>query len=330
MDLSYLRKLKKKKVSQKVNYISTINEINKGNLKPYYILIGDANYLKNQLIEKIKLNLKVSNILILEGESNLRNLIDSIDSPSFFSSSKVILVKNAQKIENFKWDYFKNIKNRVIIFDDRDGKIPIPPEEIKDNVKIVNDKNMSLEILKKWVEKKFKEKNKNISERALYKLIFSCENALDILIGEIEKLSLIEKDIIDEEDIEKYVYQVDIPNIFDLIDYFIKNKKRKFLENFNKIIDRGENFERLFYTILNHIVSLIDVKISILEGVKDKDIIDALKINPYKYSLLKDEASEFNLNELKLILKRLEEIETTIKLSKGFQKERMELTILKS
>ena len=322
--------MKKKKVSQKVNYISTIDEINKGNLKPYYILIGDTNYLKNQIIEKIKLNLKISNIFILEGESNLRNLIDSIDSPSFFSSSKVIFIKNAQKIENFKWDYFKNIKNRVIIFDDRDGKIPLPQEEIEDKVKIVNDKNMNLEILKKWVEKKFKEKNKSISQSALYKLIFSCENDLDLLIGEIEKLSLIDKDIIDEEDIEKYVYQVDIPNIFDLINYFIKNKKRKFLENFNKIIERGENFERLFYAILNHIVSLIDVKISILEGVKDKDIIDALKINPYRYSLLKDEASEFNLNELKTILKSFEEIEKSIKLSKGFQKERMELTILKS
>jgi len=322
--------LKKKKVSQKVNYISTIDEINKGNLKPYYILIGDTNYLKNQIIEKIKLNLKISNIFILEGESNLRNLIDSIDSPSFFSSSKVIFIKNAQKIENFKWDYFKNIKNRVIIFDDRDGKIPLPPEEIEDKVKIVNDKNMNLEILKKWVEKKIKEKNKSISQGALYKLIFGCENDLDLLIGEIEKLSLIDKDIIDEEDIEKYVYQVDIPNIFDLINYFIKNKKRKFLENFSKIIERGENFEKLFYTILNHITSLIDVKISILEGVKDKDIIDALKINPYRYSLLKDEASEFNLNELKTILKSFEEIEKSIKLSKGFQKERMELTILKS
>ena len=322
--------MKKKKVSQKVNYISTIDEINKGNLKPYYILIGDTNYLKNQIIEKIKLNLKISNIFILEGESNLRNLIDSIDSPSFFSSSKVIFIKNAQKIENFKWDYFKNIKNRVIIFDDRDGKIPLPPEEIEDKVKIVNDKNMNLEILKKWVEKKIKEKNKSISQGALYKLIFGCENDLDLLIGEIEKLSLIDKDIIDEEDIEKYVYQVDIPNIFDLINYFIKNKKRKFLENFSKIIERGENFEKLFYTILNHITSLIDVKISILEGVKDKDIIDALKINPYRYSLLKDEASEFNLNELKTILKSFGEIEKSIKLSKGFQKERMELTILKS
>ncbi len=322
--------MKKKKVSQKVNYISTIDEINKGSLKPYYILTGDANYLKNQIIEKIKLNLKVSNIFILEGESNLKNLIDFIDSPSFFSSSKVIFIKNAQKIENFKWDYFKNIKNRVIIFDDRDGKIPQPPEEIEDKVKIVNDKNMNLEILKKWVEKKFKEKNKSISQSALYKLIFSCENDLDLLIGEIEKLSLIDKDIIDEEDIEKYVYQVDIPNIFDLINYFIKNKKRKFLENFSKIIERGENFDKLFYTILNHITSLIDVKISILEGVKDKDIIDALKINPYRYSLLKDEASEFNLNELKTILKSFEEIEKSIKLSKGFQKERMELTILKS
>lgn len=322
--------MKKKKVSQKVNYLSTINEISKGALYPYYILVGDASYLKNQIIEKIKFNLKVSNILVLEGESNLKYLIDSIDSPSFFSSSKVIFIKNAQKIDNFKWDYFKNIENRVIIFDDKDGKIPTPPEEIEEKVKVINDKNISLEILKKWVIKKFKEKNKNIDEGALYKLIFSCENDLDILITEIEKLSLIEKDNLIEEDIEKYIYPVDIPNIFDLINYFIKNKKRKFLQDLDKTIERGENFERLFYMILNHIISLIDIKISILEGEKDKDIMSSLKLNPYKFSLLKDEASEFKIGELKSILKKLEEIEETIKLSKGFQKERIELTILKS
>lgn len=322
--------MKKKKVSQKVNYLSTINEISKGVLYPYYILVGDASYLKNQIIEKIKFNLKVSNILVLEGESNLKYLIDSIDSPSFFSSSKVIFIKNAQKIDNFKWDYFKNIENRVIIFDDKDGKIPTPPEEIEEKVKVINDKNISLEILKKWVIKKFKEKNKNIDEGGLYKLIFSCENDLDILITEIEKLSLIEKDNLIEEDIEKYIYPVDIPNIFDLINYFIKNKKRKFLQDLDKTIERGENFERLFYMILNHIISLIDIKISILEGEKDKDIMSSLKLNPYKFSLLKDEASEFKIEELKSILKKLEEIEETIKLSKGFQKERIELTILKS
>lgn len=322
--------MKKKKAFQKANYITTINYINKGELYPYYILVGDTNYLKNQILEKINAKLKVSNSLILEGDSNLKNLIDSIDSPSFFSSSKVIYVKNASRIKNFKWDYFKNIKNRVIIFDDKDGKIPSPPKEIEDKVKIVDNKSVSYEILKKWVEKKFKEKNKNIEENAIYKLIFSCDSDLDILNLEIEKLSLIEGEKITEGDIEKYVYPVDIPNIFDLINYFIKNKKRKFLDNLNKIIEKGENFERLFYMILNHITTLIDIKISLLDELREKNIIETLKISPYKFSLLKNEANEFNLNELKSILKKLEEIEKTIKLSKGFQKERMELIILKS
>lgn len=322
--------MKKKKASQKVNYLTTINEINKGELFPYYVLIGDANYLKNQILEKISQKLKVSNKLILEGESNLKNLVESIDSPSFFSSSKVIFIRNANRIENFKWDYFKNIKNRVIIFDDKEGKIPSPPLDIEDKVKIVDDKRINFEILKKWVIKKFKEKGKDIEDGAIYKLIFSCDNDLDILTLEIEKLSLIDNDIINEQDIENYIYPLDIPNIFDLISYFVKNRKRKFLENLNKTIERGENFERLFYMILNHINTLIDIKISILEGLKEKNIMDILKISPYKFSILKDEVNEFTLNELKIILKKLEEIEKTIKLSKSFQKERMELAILKS
>lgn len=322
--------MKKKRVSQKVNYITTINEIGKGELYPYYILVGNVNYLKNQILEKIKSNLKAVSIKIVEGESDLKSLINSIDSPSFFSSSSIIFIKNAHKIENFKWDNFINPKNRVIIFDDRDGKIPLPPLELKDKVKIVNDASINLEILKKWVGKKLREKNKKIEDSALYKLIFSVENDLDLLITEIEKLSLIDKEIIEDEDIEKYVYQINLPNIFDLINYFIKNKKRKFLENINKIIEKGENFEKVFYLILNHVLTLIDIKISLIEGVKEKDIIETLNLNPYKFSLLKDELEELNLNELKSMLKNMEEIELSIKLSKGFQKERMELSILKS
>lgn len=322
--------MKKKKASQRVSYINVINEIGKNILYPYYILVGKSFYLKNQILEKIKSNLKVKEILEIEGESKLTSIIDSIDSPSFFSSSKVIFIKNAHKIEGFNWEYFKNFKNRVILFDDKEGKLPLPLDEIEDKVRIINDESIPLEILKKWVEKKFKEKEKTIEESAKYKLIFYCDNDIDYIINEIEKLTLLDKGNITEEDIEKYIYPINIPNIFDLISYFIKNKKRKFLENLDKTIESGENFEKIFYLILNHILSLIDIKISINSGITDKEIINTLKINPYKFTIFKDEISEFNLKELKSILKYLEEIEESIKLSKGFQKERLELISLKS
>lgn len=321
--------MKKKKVSLRDNYIKTINEIIKGELFPFYILLGENFYLKNQLIEKLKGVLKVDKINIIDGEVDKNIILDLIESPSFFFSSLLFYIKDADKIENFKWEDFNSRKNRIIVFESREEKIPPPPLYLEEKVKYVVDELIDENILKKWVIKKFDENGKKIDERVALKLIFELQSNLDLLYTEIEKLSLLQKDTITEEDIDYYCYKTNIPNIYEVIFNYLKGKKRKFLILLSDLLQSGEPFEKIFYLILNRVLNLIDIKIATLKEVNEKIIKESLKISQFQISNLINEAKEYSFDELYSFLKDLLEIEKSIKLSKGYLKEKLELDLIK-
>ncbi len=320
--------MKKKKVSLRANYLQTIDEIKKGELFPFYILLGNSFYLKNQILEKIKNLLKVKKMNVIDGELDKKTILDLIDSPSFFYTSLLFYIKDGDKIENFKWEEFNSRKNRVIVFDDKEGKIPPPPLYLEDKVKYVYDSPIDENILKKWVNKKFNESGKKIDERAINKLIFELQFDLDLLLYEIEKLSLLDKQEITEEDIDIYVYKINIPDIFDIISSYLKRKKRKFLNSIDDLLQKGEPFEKIFYILLSKVLNLIDIKISNLRGLSEKDLRENLKISQNQISSLINESKEFSYEELYNLLTELLEIEKSIKLSKGYLKEKIELNLI--
>lgn len=102
--------MKKKKASLKGNYIQTINEVLKGEIFPFYVLVGENFYLKKQLIEKIKTKLKVEKINIIDGDTDKKSIFNFLETPNFFSSSLIFYIRYANKIENFKWEDFNSRK----------------------------------------------------------------------------------------------------------------------------------------------------------------------------------------------------------------------------
>ncbi|MCX8094860.1 MAG: hypothetical protein N3D74_01525 [Caldisericia bacterium] len=321
--------MKKKKVSLRDNYLKTINEIIKGELFPFYILLGDNFYLKNQLLEKIKVALKVEKINIIDGEIDKKTILDYLESSSFFFSSLLFYIKDADKIEDFKWEDFSSRKNRIIIFESKEGKIPEPPLYLEEKVKYVFDEPLEENVLKKWVLKKFDENGKKIDEKIASKMIFELQGNLDLLYTEIEKLSLLENETITEEDIDYFTYKINIPSIYEIIASYLKGRKRKFLNLLNDLIQTGEPFERIFYLLLNRIINLIDIKIANIKGVSEKNIRESLKLSPFQISSLTLESKEYSFEELFDFLKDLLEIEKSIKLSKGYLKEKLELDSIK-
>lgn len=182
--------------------------------------------------------------------------------------------------------------------------------------------------MKKWVIKKFDENGKKIDDRALSKLIFELQNDIDLLIYEIEKLSLLDKDEISEEDIDVYSYKINIPNVFDIISSYLKGRKRKFLNSIEDLIQKGEPFEKVFYILLSKVLNLLDIKVATLRGLSEKDLRENLKLSQNQISLLINEAREYSFEELYNFLNELLEIEKRIKLSKGYLREKIELDLI--
>ncbi|MDI6860797.1 MAG: hypothetical protein QMD25_02120 [Caldisericia bacterium] len=285
--------------------------------------------MKNQLIEKLKGVLKVDKINIIDGETDKKTILDLIESPSFFFSSLLFYIKDADKLQDFRWEDFNSRKNRIIIFESKEGTLPPPPLYLEEKVKYVIDEPIDENILKKWVIKKFEENGKRIDERIALKLIFELQSNLDLLYTEIEKLSLLQKEIIIEEDIDNYCYRINIPNIYEIIFTYLKGRKRKFLTLFSDLLQSGEPIEKIFYLILNKVLNLIDVKVATIKGISEKNLKDSLKLTPFQISNLINESKEYSFEELFSFLKDLLEIEKSIKLSKSYIKEKLELDLIK-
>lgn len=323
--------MRKKKPSQRVSYIDVLKEIDKKKIFPFYVLQGKGNYIKKQVVEKLKESLKVSDISLIEGKGkDFVSIVREIDSPSFFFSSALFYVKEAGNIKGFKWDKIKK-DNRVVIFDDSDEKIPSPPETLMDLVRTVEDTPISEIVLKKWIKKKFKEKGKSIDESGVYSLIYNVGTDLDYLVTEIEKLSLsTDKEVVSKEDVERYVYPMSLSSIFDISSLFFSGRKGKTVEFIEEMVKRGENIERVFYILMNRIIAILDVKISLMEGLKPKEIQKIMNISPFLFSIYEKEAREIDIKRIIKLLFDLEEVERGIKLSKGDPKTILEIISLRT
>jgi len=322
--------LRKKKSYQRVSYIDALKEIEKKKIFPFYILQGRGRYIKNQVIEKLKDALKVDSISLIDGKGkDFLSIVREISSPSFFFSSTLFYVKDAGRIKGFKWEKIKK-DNRVVVFDDLEEKIPAPPEAFSDLVRIVRDIPLPEGVLKAWIRKKFKENGKVVDESGVYSLIYNVGADLDYLVTEIEKISLsIDNKEITKEDIERHVYPISSTSIFDISNLFFTGRKGKTILFIEEMIDRGENIERVFYILMNRIINVFDVKISLMQGLKPKEIQKIMNISPFLFGIYEREAREIDINKLMKLLFYLEDVEKAIKIGKGDPQTLLEVISLK-
>ncbi|RLD14095.1 MAG: hypothetical protein DRI22_03585, partial [Caldiserica bacterium] len=291
--------MRKKKSYQRVSYIDVLKEIEKKKIFPFYILQGRGRYIKNQVIEKLKDALKVDSISLIDGKGrDFLSIVREINSPSFFFSSTLFYVRDAGRIKGFKWEKIEK-DNRVVVFEDLKEKIPAPPEAFFDLVRIVRDIPLPEGVLKAWIRKKFKENGKVVDESGVYSLIYNVGADLDYLVTEIEKISLsIDNKEITKEDIERHVYPISSTSIFDISNLFFTGRKGKTILFIEEMIDRGENIERVFYILMNRIINVFDVKISLMQGLKPKEIQKIMNISPFLFGIYEREAREIDINKL--------------------------------
>ena len=322
--------MRKKKSYQRVSYIDVLKEIEKKKIFPFYVLQGSGRYIKNQVIEKLKDALKVDSISLIDGKGrDFSSVVREINSPSFFFSSALFYVKDAGRIKGFKWEKIEK-DNRVVVFDDSDGKIPTPPKPFSELVRIVKDLPLPEGVLKAWIRKKFKERGKIVDESGVYSLIYNVGTELDYLITEIEKISLsTDKKEITKEDIERYVYPVSSTSIFDISDLFFKGRKQKTILFIEEMINRGENIERIFYILMSRVINVFDVKISLMQGLKPKEIQKVMNISPFLFGIYEKEAREIDIDKLTKLLFYLEDVEKAIKIGKGDPKTLLEVISLR-
>ena len=215
------------------NYQLKDNNISKYNL---FLLYGDNEGFKNEIIEKIYETTKYKKFLYYEKEilSNTENFSNSLTTKSFFENEKIIIVKNAtDKILNIIKDIIKKeLTEIIIILDseilDKRSKLRNLFEKEKDLACIAfyPDDFKNLNFIS---QKFFKEKKIKISQESINLIVERSNGSRYHLKNELVKIELYvsNKKEIEFSEIIKLTNLGKNYNISELVETcLVKNQKK--------------------------------------------------------------------------------------------------------
>lgn len=222
-------------------------------------------------------------VLNLLSNSKLRD--DLLEKGEVFvSSSNILLLVEQSKLLK---------KDKFLSFIEKNGKVQ--EFELLTGVK-----------LKTWIKKEIEEKEGNISESALEKLIEYAGSDLWRIENEISKLVSYSKDI-SEKNIDLLVHPSHETNIFDTIDAIAVKDKKKAINLIKSHVEKGESAIYILAMIASQIRNILSVK----SGGAGQ-----LGMHPFVFRKTTYQAKNFNLEELKNIYSRITQLDSEIKVGK--------------
>ena len=277
-----------------------------------YTFVGDKDYLDREL-SKISKTFSIENIVRYNLEDNSIDLvIQDLNTVSLFGE-KLVIVNNIDKMEDSDSleKYLSNPSNNTLIL--------VSNKELDKRKKITKllQKNTKYkEFLDYNVNALIKEKldDFKMNSMAINLLVGYCSNNINRIENELEKLKTFKFDEKERtsDDVKSLVKKSLDATIFDLIDKINLKDKVKVFKIYNDLLEEGETEEKIMYTVANHYRLLFQISEKV-KSMSDDDIIKEYKMHPYRLTKLKQQLNIIDQKDILIILKRLSDIDISIK-----------------
>lgn len=313
-------------------------ELKNENLNSIYLLYGEETFLLESILKKIKANfgelVKGINYIQID-ETNIKELIQDIDTPAFGYEKKLIIARNTglfnkeSKRKNSSWTDLSTrilnyISNNIDIINESTVLVFAEDAIEKNDLYKVIEKNgivcnferqnpLQLVGRLKAICKAYKVE---IEDSVAKYLIETCGTSMQDLINEIRKLIeyVGEGGKIKKEDIDLLAIKQIDSVIFDLTDSLGNKNIKKAMDTLNGLIYNKEPVQKILITLYNHFKKLYIVKLS---EKYNGNTAECLNLKPNQMFLInkyKTQAKYFNENELKNILEELINLDTNYKI----------------
>ncbi|NPA13107.1 MAG: DNA polymerase III subunit delta [Aquificae bacterium] len=300
--------------------IQLIKDFDIQQLKGVSLIYGTEEFLKKQLIERVK---GCCNPTILWGdEIQLSDLKEKFGSGSLFSTETTVILLNGEEfIKNLSkkdvGDFLKLLQgiqppDRLLIF----LSLEKPPAKepyktlLKEADSIVSP-NLTPKAFYISIKNKIQKAGKKIDDETLKYLLSKIKNDLFVAKQEIEKLLLYvgDREEITKEDIDKVIIPSKVDNIFAFLDRFFSKDKRA-LEILNQLIETQYHPFEIQTLLLNHINKILMFK-SLLKSGKDLEgaFASVGVKHPSAKATLKKHSSLTSEKELISLIKQLYQLE---------------------
>ena len=265
------------------NYQLENNNISKYNL---FLLYGDNEGFKNEIIKKIYEVNKYKNFLYYEKEilNNIENFYNSLISKSFFENEKTIIIKNASdKILNILKNIIeKDLEKIIIILDaeilDKKSKLRNFFEKER-NLACIAFYPDDFKNLNFIVQKFIKEKRIKISQESINLIIERSNGSRLHLKKELEKIELyaLNKKEIETSEIIKLTNLGKNFNISELVEACLVENQKKLSKIINENSFSNEDTIIIIRTFLLKAKRLLDLRKNIKINPNLETVISSYK-----------------------------------------------------
>lgn len=294
-----------------------LSENLKNKIESAYVINGGESFLTLEALKTIEKALNLSlidfNKTIFTDESTKTaiDIISACEVLPFCDDKRLVVVHDyiGKKNESEKKLFLQYLKNPVsttclVFFSTNKSEFF---SSFEGKFTTIDCEKVSNDYLSKFVQKKLRENNLEISPKALSKLLDYCNYSITKLSTEIEKFkSLVSSNTITEEiieqnitkDIEYIIFDLtnaisikDNNKVYLLIDAMLKNKEQPL----NIVATLSSHFRRLFFVSRSNF--------------SNKELAEMLEIKEYAVVKYKEQATNFTQKKLKEIYDKCQEIE---------------------
>ncbi len=291
-------------------------------MKNNYLLVYDNYYLFQEKLKDIISSTKFENASITNydlEEENLYNALLDLDTYSFLTEQKVIIIKNINLLEDnqdtkhlLKYLDNTNNDNLLILTTTKFNATKKINKELKKKtnyIKLETDLNKEIKNILQGYE---------VESGVITKLIEYSNNNIDIIKNECDKLKQYKFDTkkITKEDVETIVIKhigESTQIVFDLIkDIAIKDKKRAIIK-YEKLKKYNVDDIALIGLLESQLRLMIQIIMFSEKNYSNKDIAATLNIHPYRIEKTKELLRYSNKKDVCNMIKNLSNIDYKIK-----------------
>lgn len=291
-------------------------------MKNNYLLVYDNYYLFQEKLKDIISSTKFENASITNydlEEEDLYNALLDLDTYSFLTEQKVIIIKNINLLEDnqdtkhlLKYLDNPNNDNLLILTTTKFNATKKINKELKKKtnyIKLETDLNKEIKNILQGYE---------VESGVITKLIEYSNNNIDIIKSECDKLKQYKFDTkkITKEDVETIVIKhigESTQIVFDLIkDIAIKDKKRAIIK-YEKLKKYNVDDIALIGLLESQLRLMIQIIMFSEKNYTNKDIAATLNIHPYRIEKTKELLIYSNKKDVCNMIKNLSNIDYKIK-----------------
>ena len=308
-------------------------------MKNNYLLVYDNYYLFQEKLKDIISSTKFENASITNydlEEEDLYNALLDLDTYSFLTEQKVIIIKNINLLEDnqdtkhlLKYLDNPNNDNLLILTTTKFNATKKINKELKKKtnyIKLETDLNKEIKNILQGYE---------VEAGVITKLIEYSNNNIDIIKSECDKLKQYKFDTkkITKEDVETIVIKhigESTQIVFDLIkDIAIKDKKRAIIK-YEKLKKYNVDDIALIGLLESQLRLMIQIIMFSEKNYSNKDIATTLNIHPYRIEKTKELLRYSNKKDVCNMIKNLSNIDYKIKSGQIDNKDAIFMYIIKN